>query len=138
MITKPNAFVFYFTFAGADEQPGVTYGFVVPDAAAVFEKFSASDFESMVEKIYDLGTVDKIESAFGVHDWSTSPSLEVDAVGFSTYEVEPDQISTVMELWREAFTANVAPGAVVKIPESVAMGSDYAAYKFITRTYEKG
>lgn len=136
-MTKPNAFVFYFAFVH-DGPPIVTMGFVVPDAEAVFKKFYASDFEDMVEKLYADGPFDDLESAFGVHDWRTSPSQEVDAVGFNTYEVEPGQIATLMERWREVFTTNVAPGPVVEIPEIVASGSDHSIYKYITERYEKG
>lgn len=136
-MTKPNAFVFYFAFDN-DEQPNATYGFIVPDAAAVFEKFYASGFEDMVEQLYDTDQFDRIESAFGVHDWSTAPSPEVDAIGFNTYEVAPDQIATLMELWRDVFTTSTAPGPVVEIPETVTLGDDAAIYKYIAETYEKG
>lgn len=136
-MTKLNAFVFYFAFDN-DEQPAATYGFIVPNAASVFEKFYVADFESLVDQLYDTDQFDQLESAFGVHDWSTAPSPEVDAIGFDTYEVAADQIATLMELWRDVFTTSTAPGPVVEIPETVTLGDDAAIYKYITETYEKG
>lgn len=131
---KPNAFVFYFTFAVEDEQE-VTMGFVVADASAMFDSLSADGFEHMVDRLYEEGQIDKIESEFGVHDWSSSPSPEVDAIGYCTYEVDASQILMLMERWRKVFAAG-SPTEAIEVPKSVTQGSDLDVYQYITTRNE--
>lgn len=106
-------FIFYFTFAldpddAGDGSPGINKGFVVQ---ADLGKSKYKDFAGFSEKLYD-DIVSGIEGKYGVHDWSTGPVPGVNAIGFTTYEIEAGQIAEVMEAWRQAFLAAL-PSAIV-------------------------
>lgn len=125
-----QSFVFYFTFREGDR--GLTYGFIVSNRAPLFTGLNALDFNEFTELMYDA-VVDDLESEFGVHDWSTSPNLDIDAIGFTSYEVEPDQVLVLLERWRTWFVSKGAIASrVVSVTDSVAtQGDDLAIYRDI-------
>ena len=94
---KPG--VFYFHFVNEDvedcEPTSETKGFNISPAG--------------MEILYPLmenETIDSIcgpiEEEFGVHDACGSPTDEVESVGYTSYEVEPDNIPEVMNRWHQA------------------------------------
>lgn len=52
----------------------------------------------------------EMEERYGVHDWSTSPSSGIVAVGFTSLEIEPENYKKVVEQWRD-FYQNEFPTA---------------------------
>lgn len=99
--------VFYFTFSFEDEEDengdvtNNTWGFnLTPEAIEILgEDFAGGDW--LEEHFWD------IEGEFGVHDWGTSPSSGVVAVGYHTYEVERSLAVKCVERWRQVFIEKV-------------------------------
>lgn len=50
----------------------------------------------------------QLEDVYGIHDDCTSPS-GVNAIGYTSYEVEDDQRDELIEKWRQAFL-HICPG----------------------------
>ncbi|KVP97054.1 hypothetical protein WJ97_14645 [Burkholderia ubonensis] len=128
-----ESFVFYFSFQEGDAAR--TYGFLVRNVSVLLAALNAEDFSVFTELLY-ADIVDELEGEYGVHDWSTRPSQEVEAIGFTSYEVEPDDEKTLLERWQAWFVskgATVTP--VVPVDESVAHdGDDFAIYRYIEAT----
>ncbi|KVP17415.1 hypothetical protein [Burkholderia ubonensis] len=128
-----ESFVFYFSFQDGDAAR--TYGFIVRNVSMLLAALNAEDFSAFTELLYD-DIVDELEGEYGVHDWSTRPSQEVEAIGFTSYEVEPEDEKTLLERWQAWFVskgATVTP--VVPVDESVvADGDDFAIYHYIEAT----
>lgn len=125
-----ESFVFYFAFLEGDTAR--TYGFIVRNRSMLQAALNAEDFSVFTELLYD-DIVDQLEGEYGVHDWATRPSDEVEAIGFTSYEVEPDDENTLLERWQAWFVskgATVTP--VVRVDEHVAnAGDDFAIYRNI-------
>lgn len=71
------------------------YGFIVEDAEKLLKNLDSNE---RMEEITDY-----IASKYGVHDWRSSPNDKVNAIGFTTYEVEKENISKVMSERRESY-----------------------------------
>lgn len=136
--------VFYFNFYNEDEEEAdgdtvsfesETYlGFVVQDPSPIYKKFGVSLFKEFLEKIYS-DCAEEIESEFGVHDWSSSPCDEVDAIGYTTYEVEKENQSKLMETWRNVFKdAGCECTEVVVVNDD---SDDFAIYNDIMKSVNK-
>jgi len=90
---------FYFFFTDEEKEEDNVYGFT-------FDKACAQTVEDLQEFSSDnnnwfLDLASGIESLFGVHDWSSSPRDEVRAIGYTSYEVSPENYLTCMTLWRD-------------------------------------
>jgi hypothetical protein len=99
--------VFYFTFDDPETDELSLHGFVIEDPTKFYESLDVSnfdDFDEIAVRLYEVHT-EEIEAEYGVHDWSSRPSEAVDAIGYTTYEVESDRIPDLMNEWRNRFVS---------------------------------
>jgi len=86
--------VFYFELWDSENDAGRCYGFNMnitnPDLDTEFDQ----DYENFAGDI---------EMDYGTHDWSSRPRDEVQAFGYSAYEVDPNLNIELMHQWREYF-----------------------------------
>lgn len=121
--------VFYFTFSLDDKE--LTYGFNVENPLPFYKMLGGSSFEESQDSLYGQIT-QKLEAVFGVHDWSSSPNENVEAIGYSTYEVEKKKIAKLMNAWQMEFIkAGCTCSAVMKVSSSAVAGDDFAIYNNI-------
>lgn len=126
-----KSLVFYFTFYDEDAKTETTFGFIARDPAALYTQLKVPSFAGFTEVLYDLAT-EELESEYGVHDWSSRPTSEVDAIGYTTYEVGVDQVGPLMAAWRKWFSNNAGnPTEVIQVSKEAAQGDDSAVYAFI-------
>lgn len=85
-----NPGVFYFDFFDEQSETSCCYGFNIAP-----EGMDRIDPES--DSFCDL--VSELEGDFGVHDWSSSPTDEVEGIGYTSYEVEQSAIPELMTCW---------------------------------------
>ena len=120
--------VFYFTFSLEDTDKEITYGFNVENPLTFYKMLGGETFEDVEDGIYDEIT-QELESNFGVHDWSSSPNNNVDAIGYTTYEVEKNDISKLMTAWHNEFIkAGCSCSKVVEVSSNAVAGDDFAIY----------
>lgn len=123
--------VFYFTFSLEDTDEEVIYGFNVENPLPFYEMLGGKAFEEVEDGIYDEVT-QIVESKYGVHDWSSSPNNNVDAIGYTTYEVERKNIDKVMNFWRNEFIESGCNcSKIVTISQQALNGDDFAIYNDI-------
>lgn len=136
-----NPLVFYFCFAPeevANEMSEKTYGFLIENPLAFYNSLGGSQFKDIEDVLYEKVTED-IESSYGVHDWSTGPSTDVDAIGYASYEVEPRKELELMMLWRDRFiSSGCVCSDVVKVDESAANLQDADIYADIMAKTKDG
>lgn len=120
--------VFYFSFYLEETEEELTKGFIVDNPLPFYEKMKGKKFEDIEEILYDKIT-EKIESKFGVHDWSSSPNKNVDAIGYTTYEVEQKNIDKLMDIWHNEFIKRGADCS--KIVDIKNNGDDFDIYNDI-------
>ena len=112
---KEKPLVFYFKFFDRVEEASTTHGFTVRNPVALCERLGADGYQSLVESIYDEVT-ERLEGEYGVHDWSTRPNPAVNAIGYTTYEVDAQCIAPLMQAWHQWFKDNGGkPTAVTKV-----------------------
>ena len=129
--------VFYFNFYDENTETESTYGFIVNNPGNLYAKTGVAGFHEFNEILYDDIT-EKLESEFGVHDWSSSPNEAVNAIGYTTYEVETDDIPVLMNKWSEWFSNNGGePTPVVLLSEEAAQGDDLSVFEFILDSQKK-
>ena len=90
-----NDFIFYFNFSFDDESE-INYSFICSPS-----KLQKVDIIIQSEKYEKM--VEVLESEYGVHDWSTFPSDMIEAIGYTTYEVEKEKSLELMEKWQTFF-----------------------------------
>lgn len=123
--------VFYFTFSLEDTDEEITYGFNVENPLPFYKMLGGENFEDVEDGIYDEIT-QELESNFGVHDWSSSPNNNVDAIGYTTYEVEKNDISKLMNAWNNEFIeSGCSCSKVVNVSKTAVSGDDFAIYSDI-------
>lgn len=62
-----------------------------------------------------------LEMEFGIHDWSSSPSDGVNAIGYTSYEVlGSNRQDELMDQWKQAFTTEYPECAISANCELVA------------------
>lgn len=131
-IMKP--IVFYFSFSldsENDDSIMKTFGFAIKDPMPFYKSLNATNFEDIQENFYNTITED-IESRYGVHDWSSGPSDDVDGIGYCTYEVEEENIQKLMNEWHEVFTkTGCICTPIVEVNPDVLSGQDYDIYQNI-------
>lgn len=96
--------VFYFTFFNEDTEVEKTFAFVTENPKLFYSSLKISNFDDLSESDVFSNLFNTMENRYGVHDWSSSPRPEVDAIAYSTYEVDDNEISNVMNDWLNAFT----------------------------------
>lgn len=130
--------IFYFNFYNENTEENHFFGFEIKNIEYILSKINKNNFEEMVGHIYE-NDFDDIESDYGVHDWSTSPSESVDSIGFTSYEIESEHWNTVLEKWRDVF--NRLGGECSEIVEINArqsmQGDDMEIYKTIKDSIER-
>lgn len=105
--------VFYFTFWDEQTEVLTRKGFILHLEEGVDDS----------EKFLDQ--VDKMESAYGVHDCSSSPSPEVLGIGYTGYEVATKAYGALMGEWRDFFVALVGASKVSAVVDvSAELESD--------------
>lgn len=123
--------VFYFTFSLEDTDEEITYGFNVENPLHFYKMLGGETFEDVEDGIYDEIT-QELESNFGVHDWSSSPNNNVDAIGYTTYEVEKNSVAKLMTAWHNEFIeSGCSCSKVVVVSKSAVSGDDFAIYSDI-------
>lgn len=85
---------FYYVFIDEEKSEQHTYGFVVNSRVA-------KSFEDMVEFELFGELTANIESVYGIHDWTSSPTDNPNAIAFTSYEVDPNRYKQLMTVWRE-------------------------------------
>lgn len=113
---KPG--VFYFNFYFEDDESDGTLAFTLSEKAVT----------ALVTDEDQDGFLDEMEFKYGVHDWSTSPSDEVVAVGFATYEVSKDDSILLMNEWRDKYIELVGADEVGDIV-AVSGGTDFEIFQ---------
>lgn len=97
--------VFYFSFETFenffDESPVHSVGFYITNILQPWNEVSN----------HLSNTASDLKSAYGAHNWCTSLA-NVNAIGYTSYEVEDDQRAELMEQWRQAFL-KICPGCEV-------------------------
>lgn len=123
--------IFYFAF-DFDEGGQEVHAFQVKHTALLYRSVGVSDFAELTDRLYDLVTAE-LESRFGVHDWSTSPSDEVDGIGYTSYEVSRENLPVLMDAWRDWFRNHFAlVSQIYTIPVAMHSGSDDDIYRELT------
>ena len=89
-----NKSVFYFDFFNPDTEKSVVYAFNMNLLNANLNEDLDTDYGDHCSDT---------EMNYGVHDWSSRPNDAVIEFGYTSYEIEPKNHSTVMLLWREYF-----------------------------------
>jgi hypothetical protein len=115
---KPLVFYFNFYFEEEEENsegecPSASFGFIVYPTRPI----SMEHVNVVIEKDWYIDALDKIESYYGVHDWSSSPTEEVEAIGYTTYEISRELAPEVMNLWRQVFVKQAGEDNVSKVVE---------------------
>lgn len=125
---KPLVFYFHFLVNLGNEK---LYGFIIQDPAQVYAALGTSTFAEFNEKLYDEVTA-PIESEYGVHNWSTGPSERVDAIGYTTSEVDESSIPALMDAWRDWFVKTGAEVSKTVVIFDDRFGkSDFQIYNMI-------
>lgn len=122
--------VFYMKFFDEDTEEELTYGFIIqPVGVAKISKVQQGKMS--IDNSLFAKDADELETIYGVHDWSSAPSDEVEGIGYTTYEVERSRILELTSKWREVFMT-LAGGdqvsEVVKI-SSADMQNDTEIYQ---------
>lgn len=123
--------VFYFNFLIENETRTVMRGFLIKELAEHWHKLDPDidDFEYFIDSDTFLEVWSDIESDHGVHDWVTSPSDEVDGIGFNSYEVNESEIDIVMEKWQSFFMSLVGRNNVSSVAAFDSQnGTDFDIY----------
>lgn len=125
-----NSFAFYFTFQHGDALR--TYGFNVRNRSAVLAALNTADFSSLPE-LLAAGPTGELAREYGFHAWATRPSVEVDAIGFVTKDVELAKATPLLERWRTWFGSQggSATRAVLLDNDVAANGDDFTIYRHI-------
>jgi len=89
-----NKSVFYFDFWNEETEKSVIYAFNI--------NLLNADLDIDLDNSYE-DHCSNTEMNYGVHDWSSRPNDAVIEFGYTSYEIEPKNYSTVMQLWREYF-----------------------------------
>lgn len=119
--------IFYFAF-DFDEGCQEVHAFKVLHTPLLYRALGVADFAELNERLYDAITED-LESRFGVHDVSSSPSPEVDGIGYTSYEVSRADVPVLMDAWRQWFSNHCAlVSQIYTLPESVLSGTDADIY----------
>ena len=125
--------VFYFDFSFDDVDDNDEYLYVVYGFTFSGKEISIEDeFES--DSWIDI--VEKLESEYGIHDWSSKPNDNVYAIGYTTYEVEEDKVLELMNKWRERLVSVVGESGVGKITKIVdydTIGDDFDIYNYLDK-----
>lgn len=72
------------------------------------------------------------ESNYGVHDWGSSPSPEIEAIGYNSYEVENTKFQELIMEWQKVFLNMDVVSSVSKIVSwngQLPDNSDFGIYK---------
>lgn len=137
---KPMVFYFAFDLSyHTDEERSVVKAFVVNKTgmekvlathkiAADADFASSGDtrctaFNYFTENDY-VEVTEEVEAIYGVHDWYTNPSDDVDAIGYGSYEVKPSKIDNVMKKHRAYFVKHAGKANVSQIVEISISESD--------------
>ena len=130
--------VFYFEFvihrgglddvAAEDDDTIVKmYAFVINPAG--MEKIGTVN--TFTQEEWYENTFWELEGNYGVYDWSTMPSDEVEAIGYTSYEVDSELIEDLMNEWRNALAEKCGDHNITKVyklPQS-DYESDNAVYQ---------
>ncbi len=81
-------------FIFTDENTGKRY--IIPLLSGIMDTnklFESDAFNHIISP-----QVEKWEFIYGIHDWSTENRDEI--IGYTSYEVQPEQINKLIEEWR--------------------------------------
>lgn len=109
-------FVFYFLFYDENTEKQTTYGFTIPG----FNKTT----DEIINTEWFENALDNISSKYGVHDWSSSPNHKVEAVGYTSYEIDKINYMNVMNDWRNIFVKENPDAVVTKIVKIIYNNND--------------
>ncbi len=122
--------IFYFNFHDEESETEKMFGFIVNEPIHLYRFLGAETFDEQ-DSLYELIT-ETIESKYGVHDWSSSPNPQVDAIGYTTYEVEKQNISQVMQEWKNQIEKTGSScSKIVQITNNASLGDDLSIYNQI-------
>lgn len=125
---KPmNEAVFYFDFYYGDDQSRAL-SLLINDPLH-------RPWAVVSEEIYDAAAM--FEDDYGVHDVSSAPVENVDAIGFTSYEVEEEEKQLeLMEKWRQKIV-DMFPGIEVSDVQRVKMTSKDDDLSILNKTKKK-
>lgn len=91
-----NQIIFY--MMDVSEENGRCYAFII-NLNKELEHLEMVNREDYDIALYDL------ENSYGIHDWGTSPSPEIDAIGYHSYEVESNEkFEELLSEWQKVFS----------------------------------
>ncbi len=123
--------VFYFNFSIEETETEKTLGFIVENPKLFYISLGYSNYKQTMGCFYE-DVAEELESEYGVHDWSSAPSKEVDAIGYTTYEVLEEYIPDLMSAWRQKFLdAGCNVTEIINIPLSISVKQDKDIYDYI-------
>jgi hypothetical protein len=105
--------VFYFKFDLEDETEK-NLGFLITKVDLIKNGFS--NFDSFVEDAI-FPEAERLEYKYGVHDWSTSPKDNINAIGYTTYETPENEIPKLLKEWQDVFYKYLPEALVSNIIE---------------------
>lgn len=122
-----NPGIFYFDFYFEDENH-IVYAFLIKKSAnEYFQKIQSLEDCEWYEQIFD-----KLEGKYGVHDWSSSPTQEINGFGYTSYEVKKSKMLSLMNQWNKYFKKYIGEehiGNVIQVPNQF-IGNDLEIYKY--------
>jgi len=121
--------LFYFNFVYEDgghvDGPSTVYTFTV-DASN-----SDIDFDDWNEGIF-ADHISDVESDFGVHDYSSGVGEKIRSIGYTSYEIAPDDQRNVMDLHRQFFIKHFGNASGISIiGEAVFEKTDDEIYELV-------
>jgi len=63
--------------------------------------------EDFVERLYDEIDVRRLETRFGIHDFNTNQTDDIniyEAIGYTSYEVDKNKVSALLKEWEQILT----------------------------------
>ena len=60
--------------------------------------------EDFIERLYDEINIRQLETRFGIHDFSTNQTDDInvyEAIGYTSYEVEPAKVPALLKEWEQ-------------------------------------
>ena len=128
---KPMCFYFSFSLTNPDDEDDDNIedmrGFTVVPPSVLTQQMTElyDEFYPYLDDGKFTEKTEELEMTYGVHDWSSGPVDDVIGIGYSTYEVEVENIDNLMNEWREFFVSifgNDAVSEVVVVQNT--MGND--------------